>query len=123
MRHCGLAVVLRRSGAVLLMAVSVLTCAAQQAARPTVDMTPVKPESVGFSSERLEKLHTLMQDAVDHQQVAGVVTILARHGKIVDYRAYGMRDIASKDGDDEGHDLSRLLDDQAGDGSVDDVAL
>ncbi len=59
-------------------------------------MTPVKPESVGFSTERLERLHTLMQDAVDHQQVAGVVTILARHGKIVDYRAYGMRDIESK---------------------------
>ena len=68
---------------------------AQQTAR-TIDLTPVKPESVGFSSERLERLHTLMQDAVDHQQVAGVVTLLARHGKVVDYRTYGMRDIASK---------------------------
>ena len=68
---------------------------AQTAASATVDMTPVKPESVGFSSGRLERLHTLMQDAVKNQQVAGVVTILARHGKVVDYRAYGMRDIAS----------------------------
>ena len=68
---------------------------AQQAAR-TNDLTPVKPETVGFSSERLERLHTLMQDAVDHQEVAGVVTLLARHGKVVDYRTYGMRDIASK---------------------------
>jgi CubicO group peptidase (beta-lactamase class C family) len=62
----------------------------------SLDMTVVKPETVGFSSERLERLHTLMQEAVDHQQVAGVVTLLARHGKVVDYRAYGMRDIASK---------------------------
>ncbi len=69
---------------------------AQQAARRALDLTEVKPESVGFSSERLARLHTLMQDAVDHQQVAGVVTLLARHGKAVDYRAYGMRDIASK---------------------------
>jgi len=58
------------------------------------DMTPVKPETVGFSTERLERLHTLMQQAVEQQQVAGVVTILARHGKVVDYRTYGMRNIA-----------------------------
>ncbi len=65
------------------------------AARLAVDMTSVKPESVGFSSQRLERLHTLMQQAVDQKQIAGIVTILARHGKIVDYRAYGVRDLAS----------------------------
>jgi CubicO group peptidase (beta-lactamase class C family) len=68
---------------------------AKPAARPTLAMTPVKPESVGFSSERLERLHTLMQEAVERKQIAGIVTILARHGKIVDYRTYGVRDMAS----------------------------
>ncbi len=68
---------------------------ARAAAGATLNLSAVQPESVGFSSERLERLHTLMQDAVKNQQVAGVVTILARHGKVVDYRAYGMRDIAS----------------------------
>jgi len=58
-------------------------------------MTPVKPESVGFSSERLERLHSFIQGAVEKKEVAGAVTILARHGKIVDYRAYGVRDLAS----------------------------
>ena len=61
----------------------------------TLDMTVVKPETVGFSAERLERLHSLMQQAVDQKQVAGVVTILARHGKVVDYRTYGYRDMAS----------------------------
>jgi CubicO group peptidase (beta-lactamase class C family) len=37
----------------------------------------------------------LIQDEVDHKQLAGEITILARHGKIVDYRTYGMRDIAA----------------------------
>ncbi len=55
----------------------------------------VKPESVGFSSERLERLHALIQDQIDHKQLAGAVTILARHGKIVDYRTYGQRDMVS----------------------------
>src|ERR1019366_2015471 len=64
----------------------------QPAARHTLDMTLVKPESVGFSSERLERLHALMQQTVDEKHLAGIVTILARHGKVVDYRTYGQRD-------------------------------
>jgi len=58
-------------------------------------MTPVSPESVGFSTERLERLHKLIQDEVDQKELAGAVTILARHGKVVEYRTYGQRDLAS----------------------------
>lgn len=61
----------------------------------SLDMSLHSPESVGFSSERLEHLHALIQKAVDDKQIAGSVTILARHGKVIDYRAYGMRDVAS----------------------------
>jgi CubicO group peptidase (beta-lactamase class C family) len=53
------------------------------------------PESVGFSSERLERLHALIQQEIDGKQLAGAVTLLARHGKIVDYRTYGLQDIAT----------------------------
>ena len=58
-------------------------------------MTVAKPESVGFSGELLERLHALIQGEVDNKQLAGAVTILARHGKVVDYRTYGVRDLAS----------------------------
>ncbi len=68
---------------------------AQQLAAPVIDMTPVKPESMGFSSDRLERLHAMIQDEIDKKQLAGAVSILARHGKIVDYRAYGVRDMAT----------------------------
>jgi len=69
---------------------------AQKTSAPAViDLTPVAPESVGFSSERLERLHSFIQAAVDKKELAGAVTILARHGKIVDYRTYGVRDLAS----------------------------
>jgi hypothetical protein len=53
----------------------------------TVDMTVVKPESVGFSSERLERLHSLLKQTVDQKQLPGAVTILAAHGKVLDYRS------------------------------------
>ena len=66
-----------------------------QPARTTMDMTPVKPETEGFSSERLERLHALIQNEIDHKQFAGAVTILARHGKVVDYRTYGVRDMST----------------------------
>ena len=36
-----------------------------------------------------------MQQVVDAKQLPGAVTLLARHGKVVDYRTYGMRDAAS----------------------------
>jgi len=53
-----------------------------------------KPESLGFSSERLNRLHAAMQREVDQNELAGVVTLLARHGSVVEERAYGKRDIA-----------------------------
>src|SRR5450631_1701337 len=59
------------------------------------DLAEVKPETVGFSSQRLERLHTLLQRKVDDKQLPGIVTVLARHGKIVDFRTYGKRDLAA----------------------------
>jgi CubicO group peptidase (beta-lactamase class C family) len=85
----------RFSSAAILLAFAVLPAPAQQSASPSTDLTIVRPESVGFSSERLERLHTLMQQAVDRKQIAGIVTILARHGKVIDYRTYGERDMAT----------------------------
>jgi hypothetical protein len=49
---------------VLFFAGSAAQVFGQQAANggpATLDMTLAKPESVGFSSERLERLHALMQ--------------------------------------------------------------
>lgn len=81
------------AGVLLGMAIS---AAAQTASRKlAADTATVKPESVGFSSERLENLHKLIQDEIDQKQLAGAITILARHGKIVDYRVYGERDMES----------------------------
>ncbi|MDE3104490.1 MAG: beta-lactamase family protein [Acidobacteriota bacterium] len=70
--------------------------AAHTAAHTEATDLPVSaPESVGFSAARLENLHAILQQAVDQKQIAGIVTILARHGKVVDYRTYGQRDMAT----------------------------
>jgi CubicO group peptidase (beta-lactamase class C family) len=77
------------------VALSAPASRAQQPARPVIDMTPVAPKSVGFSTERLDRLHAAIQEEIDQKQLAGAITLLARHGKIVDYRTYGMRDMAT----------------------------
>ncbi|HTS61560.1 MAG TPA: serine hydrolase domain-containing protein [Candidatus Acidoferrales bacterium] len=64
------------------------------AAQPS-DLPVAKPESVGFSSQRLERLHGRLEQFIDEKQLAGIVTVLARHGKIADFRTYGKRDLAS----------------------------
>ena len=83
------------AGVVLTLAISVAPAQkAPVAAQHVLDMTVHSPESVGFSSARLERLHALMQQTVDKKELAGIVTLLARHGKVVDYRVYGQRDMA-----------------------------
>jgi CubicO group peptidase (beta-lactamase class C family) len=76
--------------AVLLLSGLTLRLAAAEARPQLAD-----PESVGFSSERLRRLDALMQRVVDEKEYAGVVTILARHGKVIHLGTFGKRDMAS----------------------------
>jgi CubicO group peptidase (beta-lactamase class C family) len=55
------------------------------------DLSAAAPDSVGVSADRLRRLDAAMKKLVDDKQVAGLVTLLERHGKIVDYSAIGMR--------------------------------
>jgi CubicO group peptidase (beta-lactamase class C family) len=59
------------------------------------DLPAAKPESVGMSSERLARLNTYMKSLVDQGSLAGVVTMVARHGKLVEFEAVGKRDVAA----------------------------
>jgi len=80
----------------LPLAIAMSSGAQKSAAHDSASMTLVKPETVGFSSERLENLHALIQGEIDRKELAGAVTILARHGKVVDYRTYGLKDMAAQ---------------------------
>jgi CubicO group peptidase (beta-lactamase class C family) len=54
------------------------------------------PESEGFSPDRLERLHTMLESQVGEGKHAGLITLLARHGRIVDWQTYGLRDLDGK---------------------------
>lgn len=51
------------------------------------------PTTAGFDPARLEVLHATMKRFVDEGKHAGLITLLARDGRIVDFRTYGYRDL------------------------------
>lgn len=53
------------------------------------------PEALGFDSARLAKLDAYMSGVVAQGRVAGMTTLLARHGKILSYRLYGKKSLAT----------------------------
>jgi CubicO group peptidase (beta-lactamase class C family) len=50
------------------------------------------PEDVGLSSERLQRLSTVLTQYVDEEQLPGVVALIARHGHVAYLEAFGHRD-------------------------------
>jgi CubicO group peptidase (beta-lactamase class C family) len=55
------------------------------------DLPTAKPETVGVSSKRLERVKAYIQDYIDTNQIAGAVTLIARKGKVVHHEAQGWR--------------------------------
>jgi CubicO group peptidase (beta-lactamase class C family) len=58
--------------------------------------TAAKPEDVGLSAARLTVITTTMQRHIDDADVAGVVTLVARRGRVAHLEALGMKNIAAK---------------------------
>jgi CubicO group peptidase (beta-lactamase class C family) len=78
---------------VLLFTFYTLTSFAQT---KSIKTSPVLTEgiasSVGMSEERLAQIDIMCKEAVDDSQIPGVVALVARHGKIVYYKAFGIAD-------------------------------
>ncbi len=65
------------------------------ASRQSSPLPEARPDSVGFSAERLRRLDQALQALVESKQLAGLVTMVARHGQLVEQKTYGQQDIAS----------------------------
>ncbi len=51
------------------------------------------PEAAGLSSDRLNRINPVMQRYVDDNKLPGLITMVARHGKVVHFEKYGMMDV------------------------------
>jgi hypothetical protein len=52
-----------------------------------------RADEVGMSSDRLARIRAAMQRYVDRKDVPGVVTLVARHGRVIHFEALGYRDV------------------------------
>lgn len=52
----------------------------------------VKPEEVGLSTPRLERISNMIQGTIDEKKMAGAVVLVARHGKIAYLESFGRAD-------------------------------
>ena len=68
-------------------------CAQAQSSGPGLPMSD--PEAVGMSAERLARIAPAMQKYIDAELVPGVVTLIARKGKVVHFESQGFMDIDS----------------------------
>ena len=56
------------------------------------DLPSAKPESLGLSQERLERISAKVQHNIDDKRIAGAVTLVVRHGKVAWLKSQGMMD-------------------------------
>lgn len=78
------------AGFVALLAPSV---PAQTRVATVAPLPTAAAESVGFLPGALDQMDAGMQDLVDKKHLSGIVTLVARHGKVVQHKAYGVQSL------------------------------
>ena len=59
---------------------------------PAGELPTAKPEDVGMSSAKLAKVDDVMNELVKTERLAGGIVMIARHGKVVHFKPYGLAD-------------------------------
>lgn len=75
---------------IFLTLIYALTISAQ------AELSATAPEAAGFDPARLAVLHATTKRFVEDGKHAGIITLLARDGKIVDLQTYGYRDLEKR---------------------------
>jgi CubicO group peptidase (beta-lactamase class C family) len=70
-----------------------LLCTFAAGSAAAADLASASPESVGMSSQRLARFTSAMRALADEGRVSGVVTMVAKDGKVVEFDASGKREI------------------------------
>ncbi|MEO1258979.1 MAG: glycoside hydrolase family 3 N-terminal domain-containing protein [Bacteroidota bacterium] len=66
------------------------------------------PEEVGMNSEKLLKIDSLVQEAIDEKATPGAVVLVARKGKVIFHKNYGRHTYSSKSKKTQADDIFDL---------------
>src|SRR5690554_1183040 len=73
------------------LSLSLLSLNAQtKSGQKTPPLSEANPTTVGISAERLTWVDNMLQKSVDKGEIPGAVALIARNGKIVYHKAFGM---------------------------------
>jgi CubicO group peptidase (beta-lactamase class C family) len=72
----------------LLYLILTLICSCSQQEK----LLTSKPEKAGLSSKRLDLIKPVMQKYIDENKLPGMITMVARHGKVVSFEKFGLMD-------------------------------
>jgi CubicO group peptidase (beta-lactamase class C family) len=76
---------------------ALVLCSALLCAKDSVPYTEhVDPKAAGMDAARLASIPILMQEFVEARTTAGVVTLVARHGRVASFEAVGYQDLEKK---------------------------
>ena len=81
--------------AIIVLALNV-TVAQTKSAQKSPVLSEAKPEVVGISPERLGRIDEMCKQMIKGENLPGIVSLVARKGKIVHWQAYGMADNQQK---------------------------
>ena len=79
----------------LLLVFSLHATAQTRSLQNSPSLTEASPASVGMSAERLARIDAVLEEAVADNDIPGAVALIARQGKIVYHKAFGMADTPS----------------------------
>ncbi|HBE71525.1 MAG TPA: serine hydrolase, partial [Planctomycetaceae bacterium] len=74
---------------IALLLLQTITCMESRAQEIPI----VAPEQAGMSSAKLALVDQAMEDSIAKNRIPGGIVIIARHGKIVHFKAYGKSDL------------------------------
>ena len=69
-----------------------ISCTGPDVVKNSPQLSEATPESQGVSSERLDRIDSMLMKAVEDGDIPGAVALVARNGKIVYHKAFGMAD-------------------------------
>ncbi len=70
----------------------ITSCTQQASIDTTAELTEAAAVDAGVSEERLMRIDAMLTEAIAQNQIPGAVALVARNGKIVYYKAFGMAD-------------------------------
>jgi CubicO group peptidase (beta-lactamase class C family) len=80
----------------ILIAIAIIAITYSCTPKQPLTLEEALPSTAGVSAERLTRIDNLIQQGVDSGWIAGATALIARNGRIVYNKAFGVKDLESK---------------------------